>query len=298
VACEPEPVDNRLVKGTPVAGRLVTWALILLGAAEIPWVIFLAFTQQPVGQVFHVRTAALGLGSMAAVLCAGSAWAVLRRSSWTPALAVCTATTMGFLATVGKLTPSPLTSGPLSDGMAPLAFVLPSVVAAVFVAWSCLRGPAWAVPQRPVSSTMAAGVKVAAVVLAGTAAIVAGRTVLHVLQWDSTATATHARAIVVVLDALQAIGLLGTGLASLAGRERSTLVLGSIAVSLLVCDAFGNVVLAASGQPSMAAVFYLFVGELPAILLCALAIRAAHRHLADAGGVTPKPVAPSPTPSC
>jgi hypothetical protein len=277
-----ESGDNPVVHTKPVASRFVTWVLILLGAAEIPWVIYLAFTQDPVVHAFHVKLATLGLGSFAVVLCAAAAWAVFRRGSWTPALAVSAATTIAFLATVGRLTPSLDTSGLLGIGLSPLLVALPGILAAVYAAWVCLQGPA----PTPVGTAPAAqptGLRVAAVVLAATAVVVAARMVLHVLHWDSTALATHSRAIVVILDTFEVIGLLGAGLASLTGHVRGTLVLATIAGSLLVCDAYGNVVMAASGQAFTAALFYLFVGELPSIIFCALAIRAAHRHMVAAG---------------
>lgn len=263
----------------PVARPLVTWALILLGAAEIPWVIYLAFTQTVVVQVFHLRLATLGLGGLSATLCAGAAWTVARRGSWAAALCVAAATTLAFLATVGKLTPSLRTSGLLGSGGAPLLVVLPGVAAAVYAGWVLLArhtpSPAGMPEPAPRGLRMAAGV------LALTAVVVAARMVLHVMQWDSEAMATHTRGVIVILDTLEALGLLGAGLASRAGRVRGTLVLATMAGILLVCDAYGNVVMAASGQAFNAALFYLVVGELPSIAACALAVRSAQRHLSS-----------------
>ena len=265
----------------PVASRIVTWVLILLGAAEIPWVIYLAFTQNPVVQTYHVKLATLGLGSFAVALSVATALAILRGSSWAPALAVSAATTTAFLATLGQLTPSLDTSGLLGDGLSPLLVSLPGFAAAVYAAWASLRDPARATAGTA-ASEQSLGLRVAAGVLGATAVVVAARIVLHVLQWDSTALATHTRAIVVILDTFQVIGLLGAGLASLQGRVRGTLVLATIAGSLLVCDAYGNIVMAASGEAFTAALFYLFFGELPSIVFCSLAVRAAHRRLVAA----------------
>jgi hypothetical protein len=271
-----------VVHTQPVASRFVTWVLILLGALEIPWVIYLAFTQESVVRTFHFRLATLGLGSFAVVLCAAAAWAVYRSSSWTPALAVAAATTITFLATLARLTPSLDTSGLLGFGLSPLLVTLPGILAAVYAAWVSLLDrapePGGAAPSpRPVA------LRVAAVVLAVTAVGVAARIVLHVLQWDSTVLATQTRTIIVILDTFQVIGLLGAGLASLTGHVRGTLVLATIAGSLLVCDAYGNVVMSGSGEAFTAALFYLFVGELPSFIFCVLAIRAAHRRMAAVG---------------
>jgi hypothetical protein len=266
----------------PVANRFVTWVLILLGAAEIPWVIYLAFTQESVVRTFHFKWATLGLGGFAVALCAAAAWAVYRSSSWTPALAVAAATTITLLATLARLTPSLDTRGLLGFGLSPLLVILPGVLAAVYAAWVSLRDRAPG-PGGTAPSSQSVALRVAAVVLAVTAVGVAARIVLHALQWDSTVLATQTRTIIVILDTFQVIGLLGAGLASLTGHVRSTLVLATIAGSLLVCDAVANVVMSGSGQAFTAALFYLFVGELPSIVFCALAIRAAHRRLVVAG---------------
>ena len=52
----------------PIAPRIVSWLLIILGACEIPWVIYLIFTQQESFQAFHLNIATLGLGIAAVVL--------------------------------------------------------------------------------------------------------------------------------------------------------------------------------------------------------------------------------------
>lgn len=264
----------------PVAGRLVTWALVLLGVAEIPWVIFLAFTQDPVVRFSHVKMASLGLAGLAAVLCASSVWALTRRTTWAPALCVGAATTLTFLGALGALTPSLHTTGLLGTGELPLIAVLPGILAAVYAAAVLLTGDPGLAPPRESPAPDSRRLHAAAIVLACTAALVVARIVLHVLQWDSATTATQTRAIVVLLDAGESVGLLGAGLASLTGHARSTLVLASVACSLLICDAYGNVVMAASGEAFTSALFYLVVGEVPSIVLCALAIRAAHRTLA------------------
>jgi hypothetical protein len=260
-----------------VAGRIVTWALIVLGSVEVAWVLYLAFTQEQVVRIFHVRLATLGLGGFAAVLAAAAALAIARRGAWAPALSVGAATLLAFLSAFGRLTPDLNTSGLLGAGARPILVVLPGIVAACYAAVVLLRGPG---PGRPAgepgsSHQLPPALRLAVTVLALTAAVVLVRIVVHVLQWDSTALSTQSRAIIVLLDTGETIGLLGAGLASLTGHVRATLVLATIAISLLLADAYGNVVMAASGQAFAAAVFYLVAGEIPSIIVCGLAIRAA-----------------------
>jgi hypothetical protein len=262
-----------------VAGRVVTWALIVLGSAEVFWVLYLAFTQERVVRIFHARLATLGLGGFAAVLAAGAALAIARRGAWAPALSVGAATLLAFLSAFGRLTPDLNTSGLLGAGARPILVALPGIVAACYASVVLLRERE---PGRPAggparSHPLAPALRVAVAVLALTAAVVVVRIVVHVLSWDSTALSTQSRAIIVLLDTGETIGLLGAGLASLTGHVRATLVLATIAISLLLADAYGNVVMAASGQAFAAAVFYLVVGEIPSIIVCGLAVLASQR---------------------
>ena len=102
----------------------------------------------------------------------------------------------------------------------------------------------------------------------------------HVTDAATTASVTRARALVVLLDTAEVVGLLGAGLASRRGRVPSTLVLATMAGVLLACDAWTNVA-ATTGAAFDAALVFLVVGEIPSMIVCGIAAVAAYRKLAD-----------------
>ena len=121
--------------------------------------------------------------------------------------------------------------------------------------------------------------QVAAILLAVIAVIFVISTVAHFLDPQTTELVTRTRAMVVVLDIGESIGLLGAGLSSLYGKPRRTLVFSMVGGSLLICDAWLNVVIVGPGLPFESAIFYLVVGEIPSIILCVLAGRSASLKL-------------------
>ena len=252
----------------PIAPRLISWALVLLGACEIPWVIYLIFTQQESFQAFHLNVATLGL-SMSSILLSGlSCWALSRGWTSAPVWCVATATLVLFLVTVTSLSRSLDSRIALRPDHVPLAIAVPGAIAAIYAATVCLLGK---------QATHAVGIKIAAVVLGLVACAFLVRTVQHFTDPQSEAIVTRARAIVVLLDTGELIGLLGAGIASLRGRARATLAFSTVGAVLLTCDAWTNVLTAASGLPFASAIFYLLVGEIPSIIVCVWAARASYR---------------------
>ena len=63
----------------PVANKIVSWLVLLFGLLEVPWVIYLAFTQEKTVEANHLRLAALGIRLAGGVLCAWAAYALWRR---------------------------------------------------------------------------------------------------------------------------------------------------------------------------------------------------------------------------
>jgi hypothetical protein len=65
-----------------------------------------------------------------------------------------------------------------------------------------------------------------------------------------------------------------------------------IAATLLITDAWTNVITAPPGQTFWAAIFYLVVGEIPATIVCLWAARSATRAIWPAGtDGSPEPAA-------
>ena len=258
--------------GRPIAPRLVTWLLIILGACEIPWVIYLVFAQQESFQAFHLNIATLGLGIAAVVLSSPSCISLLKDWPSAPAWCVATATLVLFLASITTLSRNVEAKVALRPDHVPLIIAIPGAMAAGYAAFVCLRG------NRAVHEV---GIKIAAMVLALVALAFLARTVQHFTDPQSTAVVTRARAIVVLLDTGETVGLLGAGIASLRGKPRSTLVFSMIGGVLLICDAWTNVLTAASGLSFDSAIFYLIVGEVPSTVLCIWAARCAARELRE-----------------
>lgn len=254
------------------APRVVTWALILLGCAEIPWVVYLAFEQHPITRGYHLSLTVVGLGAASIVLCLMAGWAIWHGLRWAVPASLAAATVLAFTAVVGALSPQPGANALLQDGIGPLLLAMPSIAAAAFAA-SVLLFPARA--GRPTASLRAA-----AAVLAITALPILLRTATQVTQGEASVEYTHARALVVLLDLGETVGLIGAGVASLRGHTRRTLVLATIAGALLCCDAWTNVV-ATTGQAFQAALVFLIIAEIPSIVVCAIAARAAHLRLRE-----------------
>lgn len=116
------------------------------------------------------------------------------------------------------------------------------------------------------------------------------RTDLHLTDLPTTADAERLRATVVILDTGESVGLIGAGWASLRGLPRATLVFAVMAASLLVVNAFVNVLAAEPGSAFVAAVFYLVVGEIPSTVLTVIAARAAIRAVLPIGDPPAAPV--------
>lgn len=253
-----------------VAPKLVTWALILFGAFEIVWVIYLVFNQARSGQAFHIRLASLGLAVAVAVLCGLTAWMLWTRRRAAAAAGIAAVTVALFAAMVVTLSPSLQSGGLVRGDYIPLLLAAVAAVAAIIGASAALRGQAD--PGRT-SVKFAIG---CLVFVTGAAAIRAGQ------SFTSTATselATHTRGMVVILDTAETIGLLGAGIASLRRLPRPTFVLATMATALFICDAWVNVVMVPSGPAFQAALVFLFVGELPSVVLCSIAAIWAWRRL-------------------
>lgn len=248
----------------------MTWALILLGAFEVPWVIYLVFTQQESFKAYHLNLATIGLSTASAVIAGLACLALMQDWVAAPALCVATATVVLFLSSVTSLSRNLGSRIALSPDHVSLFIAVPGAIAAAYAAYVCLRGR-----QRE----DALGLMIAAVVVGLVAAAFAVRTVQHITDHHSTAFVTQARAIVVLLDTGEAVGLLGAGIASLKGRPKPTLVFSTMGAVLLICDAWTNMLTAASGLSFDSAVFYLIVGEVPAIVVCLWAARSALRVL-------------------
>lgn len=265
---------NAATKPTPVANRIISWLVLLFGLAEVPWVIYLMFNQDPTVQANHLRLASIGMSLSAAVLCAGTAWLILRKGSVTAAIGVAAATLTLFLATMVTLSPSMQSQG-LAAAITPLATAIPAGIAAIFAATVFLRG------TQDARRTL---LLIASAVLAVVAVSFLVHTASHAMSSETTGWMSRARAVVVVLDTAESVGLIGAGIASLRGNVRATLVFSVMAATLLSADAYGNVVGAPQGPAQIAALFYLIVGELPSIILLLIVARSAQRKLSGAIG--------------
>lgn len=253
----------------PVANKIVSWLVLLFGLLEVPWVIYLAFTQEKTVEANHLRLAALGIGLAGGVLCAWAAYALWRRRPAGGALAVGAGTLTLYLGISMTLSPE-LSASDLTGFTMFMLVAIPGTIAAVLAATYVLRGTAES--HRRV-------IVAAAVVLLLVALAFVGHAVAHAVSPDTMGWLSRARGVVVVLDTGESIGLIGAGIASLRGHARAALVFSVIAATLLTCDAFANVVGAAPGVAAEQAVFYLLVGEIPSIVLCLMVARSAYRKL-------------------
>lgn len=257
-------------RGRTVAPVWATWVLIVLGALEIPWVIWLALFQDPVVHARHVRLTMMGLVLAALALCLISAWGVWRERRWAPIATVAAATVISFSATVAALSPGVRPQRLLGSGVHPMLLAAPVIAAAAWSAWSLLQ-------REPARLPGQVAHKVAAVVLL-LATIPLVYRLGNAASIPHTSVFTQARALVVALDTAEVVGLLGAGLSSLRGRPPATLVLATMGGTLLTCDAWVNV-MTTSGEAFRQALFYLVVGEIPSILVCVVAAIWAYRKL-------------------
>lgn len=113
-------------------------------------------------------------------------------------------------------------------------------------------------------------------------------TAAHLSDPATTGLMSRSRAIVVILDTGESIGLIGAGWFSLRGRPRPALIFSVLAATLLTCDAFANVVGAQQGTAFEQAIFYLLVGEIPSIILALWVARCAARKWQGEDGVAPQ----------
>lgn len=245
-----------------VAPKTVTWALIVFGAFEIVWVIYLVFNQARTGQAFHIRLASVGLTAAVAVLCGVTSWMLWTRRRAAAALGIAAATVALFSAMVVTLSPSLRSGGLVNADFVPLLLAVVAAAGATIGAWAVLRDDA-----DPGNTLLKFAIACLALV-AGAAAI---RTGQHLTTSVTSELATHTRGMVVILDTAETIGLLGAGIASLRGLLRPTFVFATMATALFICDAWVNVVMVPSGPAFQAALVFLFIGELPSIVLCSIA---------------------------
>ena len=148
---------------------------------------------------------------------------------------------MMMLATTATLAPK-LQPDVAALGMwVPLVLALVGTAAAIVATVQLLRVSTAAEPRV---------LTVTAFILGLVAAFMLYRGVAHLFDADSTELASHTRALVVVLDTAESIGLIGAGWASLRGYVRATAVFGVMAATLLIIDAYTNVVAAERGRPS------------------------------------------------
>lgn len=253
----------------PVANKIVSWLVLLFGLLEVPWVIYLAFTQVTTVEANHLRLASLGIGLGGGVLCAWAAFALWKRRPAGGALAVGAGALTLYLGVSMALSPE-LAASDLTGYTLFLLVAIPGTIAAIFAATNALRGTA-EVNRRVVV--------ISAVVLLLVALAFVGHALAHAVSPETIGWLSRARGVVVVLDTGESVGLIGAGIASLRGYPRAALVFSVIAATLLTCDAFANVVGAAPGLAAKEAVFYLIVGEIPSIVLCLVVARSAYRKL-------------------
>jgi len=253
-----------------VAPKFVTWALIVFGSFEVLWVIYLVFNQATEGQAFHIRLASVGLTGALAVLCGLASWMLWTRRGAAATFAIAAATVALFSAMLVTLSPNLQLVPTAGVDVIPLGLAVMATIGAVVGVRAVLGDRT----DRPNASlTFAIGC------LGFVAVVAALRTGATFTTSVTSELATHTRAVVVILDIGETIGLLGAGISSLRGLPRPTFVFATMAATLLICDAWVNVVLVPSGPAFQAAIVFLFVGELPSIVLCSIAAVWAWRRI-------------------
>ncbi len=236
-----------------IGPRWLIWLILAYGLLEIPWVVYLMFSQVTEATAHHARLAALGLYGGAAILSVVTAWGVLRTSR--------------LLAVVSVMTSTWLAAGVfLSLVISSLTVVWAALVGAVTAALVALRSlgtgrtPRWSAP-----------------VLLVVTVVLAVHLSLTVAESPARLDADHLRLLVVLYDSAEVAALLGLGLSLHRGAARAAIVFGSAGMVLFVLDAFVNIVAVPSGQAFTAAVFYAIVGEVPSLLMCSAGVVLAMR---------------------
>ncbi|NQU36792.1 MAG: hypothetical protein HQ526_04245 [Actinobacteria bacterium] len=191
-----------------IAPRLVTWALIIFGSFEVLWVVYLVFNQATEGQAFHIRLASVGLSSALAVLSGITSWMLWTSRPAGAVFAIAAATVALFSAMVVTLSPSLGTAQAVGLDLVPLGLAVVGTIGAVLAVRAVLG-------DQPTPRT--AAVTVAAICLGLVALVAAVRTATAFTSSVTSELATHTRAMVVILDIGETIGLLGAGIASLRG---------------------------------------------------------------------------------
>lgn len=267
---EPSPGPTTWWRRAPAIGpRWLMWGLLLFGAAEIPWVLYLAFFQQRTATAYHVRLAALGIATVTIMLCVLAAIMLLRRRLIGAHFSVAAATAMTGGAVLVALAPTFDYASALDFAIGPVAVAVPGVAAAGIGAVATLTGR-WDSDRTRIV--------IAAVLMLVAAALAAHlwRTVhADLTQVD----ASHLRLLVVLLDTSEVVALLGAGLALRHGSARWAVVFASMGLVLFPGDAWTNIVFVGPGPQFVAAIFYAVVGEGPSTVMCAYAVVLATRTL-------------------
>lgn len=258
----------------PVANKVISWLVLLFGIAEVPWVIFLLFTQQTTVAANHLRLAGAGVALGGAVLCFGAAWAIWKLRPSVIIFCVSAVTLTVFLGVTATLSPNLQ-----ADGLATQAQPIVMAIFAAVVGVSAI-----AIFFNGTQASRRTLLAVAAIVLLIVGLFYLGHMVSHAMSDQTTGWMDRTRAIVVILDTFESIGLIGAGVASLKGHVKATLVFSVMGATLLSCDAYANVVGATQGPAFWAAIFYLIVGEIPSIVLLVLVARSAQRAWTSGGG--------------
>ncbi|HQR79275.1 MAG TPA: hypothetical protein PLT68_03535 [Actinomycetota bacterium] len=251
---------------TSIGPRWLSGLILIFGLLEIPWVLFLIFTQARTGQAQHTHLAALGLSGGGALMCVVTSVLLWRGSRSVMLAATMAATWLGagvFFALV------------LSAVTVVLAGVVGTVVAAVAARRAMRR-------LRPEP--------VLAVLMAATAVAMLTHFLLVLGSAPTTIEADHLRVLVVLYDTAEVVSLLGLGWAMRRGLVNKAIAFGGAGVVLFTLDAWVNLAVVPAGPALAAAVFYAVVGEVPSIVMCAagagLAMRVGSRQ-----AVTPVPAA-------
>ncbi len=256
--------------GRHVAAKWVTWLLLLFGLSEVPWVVYLLFFQPTTMEAYHLRLTGAGLRFGVAAVSACAAVAAWRRMPRATMWTVSAAAAMAMLTAAALLSPGIQANGGTSwRAMNPLLGTI-GTAAAIAASVVLLRTPRAKRSAALVTAVVVLGVLSISWFASG---------INHLMTTETTELASHARAIVVVLDIAESIGLIGAGWASLRGHVRATLVFGTMAATLLIIDAYTNVVTAEPGPTFWAALVFLFIGEVPSTILALIAAFSAARVL-------------------